>query len=403
MAIQQGRDVTVGFITQAVLGTEEPAGGGGTKLLYKDGSPLFSPPQAALIESAINLGDGLTERGRRGTYNVPGTLNLEAICGAHKLIYETFFRNTWTSAVTITQATGAMSSATLSVSGSVITFSAGSVITAGLRVGDVIKFASGLDAADNGDWLRVRAVTATTITVYESLTAVAGPVNTYSFTIPPKLLQGTTARLLTFDQYYSTIDRSLVVSDVKGNSLNFQLSENTTLDVTANMLGAGYAYKAAGGTSPHLTNLTTPTGDALTFIDACFAFNGADSVKVTGFNIGLDVAAQTLGVANKTGKSPDVFQGNGKPSGQFSVAMEDFALLTAAAGETQIDFVATFLDPNDTDVFQIAVENAILTQEAITPVQDGAAIQTFNLEIGRDKRGGAYDATSIKLLDSRAT
>ena len=85
------------------------------------------------------------------------------------------------------------------------------------------------------------------------------------------------------------------------------------------------------------------------------------------------------------------------------MALEDFTLLEAAAGETQIDFIARFLDPNGTDILQLSVLNAIMTNEQISPLgQDGAMIQTFDLEIGRDKRGGAYDATSIKMFDSQA-
>lgn len=406
MALQQSRDVIVAFKDQSALGTEEASGGGATKLLYKGGSAGFSPPQAALIESDVNLGDGLTERGRRGTYQIPGGFTLEAACGNHSLLYPTFFRNDWASAVQITEATGAMSSATLSVVSGVITFSAGSVITAGLKVGDAFKMPVGLHANDTGKWLRAKAVTATSITPYETLTDVAGPVAAYTLDIPKKLTQSTLSKLLTFDTYFANIDLSQVVYDVKGASLNFQLGENTTLDVTANFLGAGYSHKATGA-SPHFTTPTQPSGDSLAFLDACFGINGAENLYVTGFNLGIDLTTQTLAVANgcgtTPGKSPDVFQGNGKPSGQWSMAMEDFSLLTAAASETQIDFIARFLAPNGTDILQLSVENAIMTNEQLSPIgSDGAMIQTFDLEIGRDKRGGAYDATSIKMFDSQA-
>lgn len=406
MAIQQGRDVIVAMKAQSVQGTEEATGGGGTKLLYKDGSPGMSPPQAALIESTVNIGDGLTERGRRGTYSIPGSYTLEAACGNHSIFYPIFFRNTWAAALTLDETAGAFSSATLSVSSNVITLSAGSWITAGIRVGDAVKFTTGIDAADLNKWLRVKALTATAMTVYETITNVAGPAATYDLTVPKKLLQGTSEQILTFDQYYVQHDRSFVVHDVKGNSLNFQLGENTTLDVTASVLGAGYAYKATGS-SPHFTSPTTPTGTSLAFLDACFAINGGEVLNVTGFNIGLELSAAALAVANgcgtTPGKSPNIFQGNGKPTGQWSMAFDDFTLLTAAAGETQIDFIARFLDPNDADILQLSVLNAIMVNEQLSPLgQDGAAIQTFDLEIGRDKRGGAYDATSIKMFDTQA-
>ena len=406
MAIQQGRDVAVWMKAQTTQGTEETAGSGATKFLYKDGSPGFSPPQAALIESTVNLGDGLTERGRRGSYNIPGTFNFEAACGNHSIFYPIYFRNDWAAALTLDESTGAFSSATLSVANtSEITLSGGSWITAGLRVGDAVKFTSGLDSGDLNKWFRIKSLTATVLTTYETLTNVTGPVAAYDLTVPKKLLQGTTEKILTMEQYYQQADRSLVVHDVKGNSLNFTLGENTTLDVSASVLGAGYAYKATGS-SPHFTG-SAPTGDSLAFLDACFAINGSEVLSVTGFNIGLELNASALAVANgcgtTPGKSPNIFQGNGKPTGQWSMALEDFTLLEAAAGETQIDFIARFLDPNGTDILQLSVLNAIMTNEQISPLgQDGAMIQTFDLEIGRDKRGGAYDATSIKMFDSQA-
>ena len=140
MAIQQGRDVAVWMKAQTTQGTEETAGSGATKFLYKDGSPGFSPPQAALIESTVNLGDGLTERGRRGTYNIPGTFNFEAACGNHSIFYPIYFRNDWAAALTLDESTGAFSSATLSVANtSEITLSGGSWITAVPRASRCLK------------------------------------------------------------------------------------------------------------------------------------------------------------------------------------------------------------------------------------------------------------------------
>lgn len=400
MALQQGRDIPVHFKAQAALGTEEAGGSGATKLLYKEGSQGFSPEQAVLIESATNYADGMTTRGRRGTYNVPGQYVWEAIVGAHDLLYPTFFRNDYDAAGAVDQ--DDLSSATISVASNVITASAGSFLTAGVRVLDLIKFGVGLDASDNGKWLRVKAVTATTITVYDTITNVAGPVSTWAFVICKKLLQSNLTKLFTFEQYYQQLDQSLVISDVKGGQINFALTENSTLDVTADFLATQNAIKASGS-SPHFTSPTEPDGNALAFLDAAFSINGGDVLTVTGFNIAIDLATQTIAVANRTGKSPDVFQGNGKPTGQFSMAPSDFALLSAAAAETQIDFLATFYDPNGDDVFALGMTNCIMTSEALSPIgSDGATITTFGLEAGRDGRGGAFDRTGVKLMSSAA-
>lgn len=398
MALQQGRDVPVSFKTQAALGTEEASGGGATKFLYKDGSQGFSPPQAALIESTVNLGDGMTARSRRGSYNVPGQMLWEGNCRAHDLIYPTFWRNAFSAAITVDQDALSPGAVTLSVASNVITFSAGDVSAEGVAPGDCVNFSAGLDAADNGKWLPVIAVTPTAITVGTSITNVAGPVSTWSFVRPKKLLQGTASNLITVEEYFTQIDRSLVVHDVKGSQINFALAENQTLDITGDFLAAGYAYKNTGS-SPHFTSPTEPAGDSLAFLDAGFVIGGTEYLTVTGFNIGLDVAAQTLAVANRTGRSPDVFQGNGKPSGQWSMAYDDFTVLESAAAETQIDFIATFHDPNGTGVLQLAANNVITTNEQLSALgTDGAGIQTFDMEIGRDARGGVFDRTGLKLL-----
>lgn len=402
MALQQSRDTVVSYKLQAALGTEEPSGSGATKWLYKEGSPGFTPQAATLINSTTNYGDGMKTRGRRGTFNCPGQLNWEALSGdGHDLLYESMWRNTHSAAVTVTETE--MSSDTLAVASNVITFTGGggSLITELIAPGDVVIFASGLDAADNGTRLRVKAVTAGSLTVFETITNVAGPVASYSFTRGKKLLQGTAIdRIITVDQYLANIDQSLVISDAKGNNINFALSENSTLDVSGAFLGTADAKKATGA-SPHFTSPTEPTGESLAFLDACFAINGSDNLYVTGFNLGIDLAAQTLSVANKTGRSPDVFQGNGSPNGQWTMAYEDFTQLTAAAAETQIDFMATFLDPNGTGYRSLYVSNAITTNEQLSPLgQDGAGLQTFDLEIGRDAQGGAFDRTGIKMCSA---
>lgn len=402
MPLQQARDVIIAVKSQTTQGTEEASGSGATRFIYKDGSAGFSPPQAALIESTTNFGDGMTARGRRGSYSVPGQFTIEAACGMHQLIYPTYFRNDWAAALTLTEAS--VSSATLSVTNtSEINLSAQSWMTAGLRAGDAIKFTAGLDAADNGKWLRIKTLTALKITVYETLTNVAGPVASWSVTRAPKLSQGILPKILTFDTYFANMDRSYVTHDVKGNTLGFALTENSTLDVSLDLLGAGYRYKNTSG--PHFTGPTVSARTSLAFLDACFGVAGGELLAVTGFNLGLELSASTLAVANgcgpTPGKSPDVFQSNGKPNGQWTMTISDFAQLSAAAAETRIDFIARFRDPDTNDVFQLSVENAITYGEQFSNIgTDGALLQTFDLDIGRDPRGGAFEPSAIRLFDS---
>lgn len=402
MAFQTNANRVISFKAQSTLGTEEASGSGATKLSYKSGSQGLSANQKAVVQSAINKGDGQLSKARLGSIDAPLAFTLEAVVGAHEDLYAGLLKKAADAAVTITDTE--MASDTIAVASSVITATGGggSWITEGLRVGDFIKFASGLDAADNGKWLRVTALTATTITVAETITDVAGPVSSYSLTRPKRYTQGTSPSLFTFEDYYADIDASLVTKDVRLSSGRFVLSENNTLDVPITLLGTNAALKASGS-APHFTSPTEKDGNPLAFLDACLYINGADRLDVTGFDIGIDVGGQTLAVANKTGISPDVFVGNGAVTGNFSMAMQDTTFLAAADAETRIEFQAMFLDPNGTDVFGLYCGNCTLAQPSLSAISDnGAAIQTFQLLIGRDERGGAYDETSIKLLSSAA-
>lgn len=394
MALQNSSDIVVGFKAQTTLGTEEAAAADATKMLYKSGSAGFSPPDAVLIESQINQGDGMTTKGRRGTHNAPGQFVWEGNTSAHDLLYENFFRNAASAAITKTQADLGQ----LTVASNVITFATGNPITEGVSVGDVVKFSAGLDAADLGKWLRVKALTTTTMEVFDTITDV-GVAADFSFIRPKKFLQSNQEPIITFAQYFQQLDRSHVIRDATGNRVQFALQENQTLDVTGDFLGTTSVYKATGA-SPHFTDPVDPGGESLAFLDACFAINGADNVLVTGMTLGIDLRASTLAVANKTGISPKVFQSAGKPTGQFTVAMEDFTLLEAAAAETTIDFHATFIDPSSAaGVLHLSMTNCISSSEAFSPFgNDGAETMTFDLDAGRDTRGGAYDRTGVKLL-----
>lgn len=396
MSVQLNADIAVAYLRQSVFGTEEASTTGATGLVYKEGSQGFSPVQAQAIQSTSNYGDGMTTRDRRGTFNVPGQFQYEAIAGADGL-YPLTFRNEFDAAAELTETN--FGGATLTVSGSTITLSGGDLIAAGVSVGDCVRFTTGLDAADLNIWLRIKALTATTITTYEPLTAVASAA-AFSFRRPKKLLQSNQSLQATFSQHYEQIGQSYVISDVRGGNLSFALQENGTVDVTQALMGTAGRY-ADEGQSPHFPDPVFPSGQSLAFLDACFVIDGNETLAVTGFNLDIAMAAETIATANKTGRSPEVVQGKGRPSGQVSMTTEDFAILKAAAAETQLEFMATMVDPETGGLLHLANTNAILMGESVSSIGgDDEMIQTYDIMAGRETRGGAYDRTGFKLLSS---
>src|SRR5690606_3586591 len=132
-------------------------------------------------------------------------------------------------------------SATISVASNVITASGGSFITAGLRVGDVIRATEGLHTDDTDVNLIITGLTATAITCVradgEAMTDVTGPVNSWTITRPRKVMQGSTRKAFTFEEREIDIDGSEVFEWCRIGSMNFELQPNGMAIVTFGIVG----------------------------------------------------------------------------------------------------------------------------------------------------------------------
>lgn len=398
MPAQLGPDVGVYFKAQSALGTEEAAGGGATQLLYNIGSPGFQFPDFASVDSNINYADGMTTKPNRGSFNVPGTFSWDVIATAHNPLYATSMRGAVTASTTIDETD--MSSATLSVSSNVITFSAGDIIAAGVKIGDCIQIPTGLDAADTSKWLPVVAVTATSITSGVAITDVAGPVASYTIRLPNKVLPGTTGSLLTLEQYYQQLDRSVVLSDVRGGNLAFSQTEDNKLQCTQTLMATTRASKASGS-SPHFTSPSVPSGSALEFLDGCLLIGSTIYANATGFSADFTMPLNSRPVMNKTGASPDIYQGLSNLTANMSFVFDslDYIEQALADNDNAAEIIALYSN-DDNEMFGIHLPKVGVDPDSLSNLgEDGDMVATLAFRGGADRSGGAADLANFKIMN----
>jgi hypothetical protein len=149
----------VAYKAQSGLGV--PATGAGASILRVAGGSGGSLTKAATESNEVRY-DGMRTRGRHGIQKTVGAWSAEGSIGSFDSIIEAIMRDTWSSAdLTITESTGGLLSIVTAtgVGGGTITAAGGSWITAGLRVGDIIRISGHSDPLNNGKNLRIAALT----------------------------------------------------------------------------------------------------------------------------------------------------------------------------------------------------------------------------------------------------
>src|SRR5690606_32576391 len=214
-----------------------------------------------------------------------------------------------------------MSSATLSTTANTIVASAGSWITAGLRVGDVIRETEGLATGNKGRNLRIVGLTASTITVAETLTVEAGPIAAYTIVRPKKLIQGQVARSFTFEEHEADIDGSEVFKGVRVGSVQIQMQPNGMCILTFGLVGQDMEVMT-GANAPYFTSPAETVSVGLTAVEAKIRLGGTDVLDVSSIDLTLNVNASGTPVVGSV-LTPDVFTDLASVEGTITALKQD--------------------------------------------------------------------------------
>lgn len=398
---QTGKNITVDYKLESAFNTAP--GATGAKRLRLTPSSGLSLKRAEIRSNEIRA-DGLSSISRLGSNSVDGSYNAELSVASFDEIIEAIMRSTWVAAVTITEATAGLTSITTTTS--TIVASAGSWVTAGVREGDVIRLTNHSTAANNSINLRVRTVSALTITVYGTpLTANAVADTAFTVTVGKKLKNGSTPTRRSF--YIEQRGADMDASEVFGGCRFVGLKVTGTPDGMAQMeitiVGANEGTPLSGGASPYFTSPTEYTSVALVFTDAIIAIGGTDAVVLTAFELMLQITASGLPVIGGN-TTPDVYDNDCRLSGSFSLPRADLTNITRLQGETEIALHLMLVEPEaePKDYIAISVPRVKVLGSTAPLGNDGAMIETVPWTAGVSAGSTGQDTTLLTVSTSAA-
>ena len=409
MAYQTQSNALVAYRLQADLGI--PATGPGGSVLRVAGGTGGALTKAA-TESAEVRNDGMRTRGRHGIQKTAASWTAEASMGTWEPIAEAIMRDTWSAPdLVITETTGGLLSITTTANS--IVAAAGSWITAGLRIGDVVRLTNHSTPANNGRNLRIVGLTATTITVAEILTLNATADTAFTLTRPGgKLIQTgqMIKRYYTIDEWEGDIDQSQVMNDFVWGSMRFGMAPNGLITFDPGGIGTGRMSAALSAASPVLTNPTTTTSLPMAVVDATVRIGNNDMVDLTTLDITLDIGPTSPDVfgSGNIKYGPDVFTGQMGIGVNFSCLRKDLAFLQDFSDETQysIQLLAVDNEPEPKNFFSIFIGNLTLGGSTKSAYANTGGPRTESVTVpmalvGQDS-GTGRDPTMVKFQSTAA-
>ncbi len=399
MPHQTGHNILVAFKAESVFNTAV-SGAGGTQFRPNPGGSLRL--SRATIQSNEVRSDGKTSMGRLGSKSVAGSYSADLSVGSFDALLEAVLQSTYVAAVAITQAT--MTSITTQAGPpSTITAAAGSWLTQGVRVGDIVRLTNHSTVANNNRNLRVTAVTATVITVAESLSTDAVADNSFTLTVLKKLKQHTTTptrRSFTFEEYNADLDLSKIATGCRISSMKITGQPDGMAIVEFGIVGADLTPLATG-TSPTFSSPTLSTSIGLTWLDASIRVGASDRVNLTSFEFTLDLGIQTLPVIGSN-VTPDAFENNAKITGSMSMTLQDFTDFTSYTSETEFEFLGLLVEPESEpkDCISFFLPRCKFTGFDDQIGEDGAKIVTMPFMAGTKGTATGYDDSMITVCTS---
>ncbi len=411
MGYQENWNLYSAYKVQGGLGTQ--ASGSDAKVNRITGGTGLMMTKAA-IESRELRRDGLSVRGRHGLQKAAGGYSHELSIGGYDDIIEAVMRGTWGSAdLAITEATAGLTSITTGAN--TIVAAAGSWITAGLRVGDVVVLTGHSSAGNNSRNLRITGVTALTLTVAETLTVNAVADTAFTLTRTGRVLVNPGAgnlvkRYFTIEEHEYNLDQSELFTDCVWGSFKLTMQPNGLLLFDTTVVGSGQLEALASGSSPHFTSPNTPTGVPLAVVEAKVRLGSTDLVDLTSFDLTVDIQAGTPEVISSSPYAPDVFTGTELVGMNLTMLRKDLLSLDDFIDETPLSLhiLATENESAPESFISIYVPNFTLgsVDKSAPTKQGGFRTQTVAIPpalVGVDTTGAGFDQTALKIQVSNAS
>lgn len=345
---------------------------------------------------------------RHGIRSAEGSINGELSPGTYSDFFAAALARTFTTGASTTGA-----SVTIAGTAPVytITRAAGSYLTDGFKVGDIIRLTVGtLNANNINKNLLIASLTATVATVYVlngTILTPEGPITGVTISVFGKKtyapLTGHTDDSFTFEEWHSDVPQSEVFTGNKVNTAAVQIPANGLATVDFAFMGKDMAQ--TGSVAYFTAPTALGTAGITAGVNGLLMVQGVTVGLVTGvnFTINRNLSMEPVVGANTV---PDIFEGRIVIDGQFTAFFTDGVLRDYFNNETEISLVVSMTTNNSASAdFVSFTLPRIKVGSADKNDGETGIIRTFSFQALLNANGGAgtsSEATTLSVQDSLA-
>lgn len=404
MAVAQGVSKQLAFKKQSAKGT--PASGASGQLLRRE-TATFKKMRDTYSANEITSHQQHTGD-KHGIAKSDGVINGLLSPGTYPVLLASLLRKDMT-------ATAAITGASITVAGSgpyTLTRAAGSYLTDGVKIFDVVRLTAGSFAAANlNKNLLVTGVTATVLTVIvvnASTMTAEGPIASATVTISGKKTRAPasshTNDYYTFEEWFADISKSHTWPDKQIAKADISLP--STGNATINLTTMGLGTRTKGG-SQVLTSPTAETSsEILAAISGIVLIGGTKYVTVTSASLSIDGGMTAGEAVIGSNVVTDNQRGTCKVNGTITILYEDDVVSDMCDNETATSLALIVAENSDADAEFVSFAMSRVKVFG-DDVDDGKKqlIRSFPFTAEINGSGGAAlanDQTIISIQDSLA-
>jgi hypothetical protein len=310
----------------------------------------------------------------------------------------------------VTPATGVSVTIAGTLNNYTVTRAAGSYLTDGFKIGDVIRLTVGaLNALNINKNLMITALSATVATVRAvngSALAAEGPIAGTTITVFGKKtlapLSGHTSDYYTQEDWQPDIAQSELFTDVVYGMLDFDFKSNGNATLTV----SGPGINRTTGTAQVLTTPTAETSSqVMAGVSGLLLVNGVAQAVVTSMTLKINNGAASMPAVLGSTFAPDISRHITTIDGSFNYLWQDGVIPALFENGTkfQLVFIITTDNTATADFMCFSLSKVQLDQDTKDSGREIQRSGTISAEInGSGGTALSFDKTIISIQDSLA-
>jgi hypothetical protein len=402
MVLAAGLYKTVAIKRQVAQGTQAAAGAAGSARYLRRTTSTIDLAKATFGSAEI-LPSQQRRDMRHGVRSVAGTISGELSVGGYQQPMESVLRAAAVAGVAIAGAALTYASSGAGTFTGTITRAAGSFITDGIKIGDVVRPGDTTNAGRN---LLVTGVVALVLTVRTlNGTDILGVAGGATLAVAGRKIMvpvaGHTRDYYTIEHYYSDIAASEQFIDCVFTGFTITNPATGMATVSFPVMGLNMV---TGGVQYFTTPAAVPTGPILASSNGVIVVNGNVVADITSFAATVAGNHSAPGGVVGSNTDPDIFPGAIDTTGTLSALFRSTALRDLFLNETEFQIV-TVLTGDNTNAAPFTAVNLPRVKATGSTKDDtaGGLTQTIPFTALENFNGGAgttTDATTIVIQDS---